>query len=180
MRCVCCAVLLVACTDPANGTFVGNPTLQARYVDTPAQAAAGGRLVTTGTALEPCDAPTVAVGAQVFEFDRDRARVELDLPGVDLCGIRMSVTELAIAVDDAGTGKTVVGQDFDLWVPADAIPAGATQLELVLGDAGWLPGFVPLAGPGETQLNAEADPALVAAFFDGLNAGSAFEALDHD
>ncbi|MCB9692002.1 MAG: hypothetical protein H6736_09325 [Alphaproteobacteria bacterium] len=169
--------VLAACSDPAQGTFVGNPSLQARYVDSVDQVGLGGRLATNGTALEPCSAPTIGLGPQVFTFDGTVASVSIDLPEEELCGIRLVVTELAVQVDDAGVDKTVVGQDFDLWVPSDAIPAGAPRLELRLGDEGWLPGFLALAGPGETLLNTEADPALVAAFFEGLDEGSAFVEL---
>lgn len=171
-------VALTACGDPAEGTFVGNPSLQARYIANEVQVASGGRLVTTSTALEPCNGATIGVGAQEFTFVGATAAVTLELPEERLCGIRMAVTELAIRVDDDGADKTVVGQDFDLWVPADAIPAEAQQLELVLGDGDWLPDFMPLAPAGETLLNSNADPALIDAFFEGLNQSSAFEALD--
>lgn len=175
-------VLLAACAPgrPPEGTFVGNPSLEARYVDNADQTGVGGRLVTSGTALEPCEGATIPVGPQELLFDGASATVALDLPGVPLCGIRMAVLELGIAVDDDGTEKTVVGQDFDLWVPAAAIPADAVQLELTLGDAAWLPAFLPLAPAGETLLNSDADPVLVAAFFDGLDQGSSFEAQDVD
>lgn len=171
-------VLLAACGDPVDGTFVGNPSLQARYIDNADQVAAGGRLVTTSTAMEPCSAATIGLGPQEFTFQGDSASITIDLPEVELCGIRMAVTELAVSVEDQGVAKTVVGQDFDLWVPASAIPAGSERLELLLGDEGWLPGFLPSAPAGETLLNSEADPALVQAFFDGLDEGSSFEALD--
>lgn len=175
-------LMLAACApgSPPEGTFVGNPSLQARYVDNADQIGLGGRLVTSGTALEPCEGPTIAVGPQELLFQGASATVALDLPGVPLCGIRMAVLELGVTVDDDGTEKSVVGQDFDLWVPASAIPADAVQLELTLGDASWLPSFLPLAPAGETLLNSDADPALVAAFFDGLDQGSSFEAQDTD
>jgi hypothetical protein len=177
-RALLLALAVVGCKDPAEGTFVGNPTLRARYVDNPDQVGVGGELVTLATAVEPCSAPTVALGAKTFDFEGTEAVIELELPDDDLCGILIVVKELAIVVDDQGVLKTVVGQDFDLSVPAEAIPAGATSLELRLGDDTWLPSFVPLASAGVTTLNAEADPALVNAFFDGLDAGSSFEAIN--
>lgn len=173
---VLCAV---GCADPTEGTFVGNPTFLARYVDNDAQVGVGGRLVTTGTALEPCAGATISLGPQELVFSGSVAMVELELPDdVPLCGVRMAVTQLAVSVDDAGVAKSVVGQDFDLVVPSAAIPPGAERLVLELGDAHWLPAFLPLAPAGETHLNDEADPALVAAFFDGLDAGSSFVAED--
>lgn len=168
---------LVACESPASGTFVGNPTLVARYLDDSVHQGAGGRLITASMAMEPCGAPTIGVGAQTFDFVGTEASVQIELPDVELCGIRMAVLDLAISVDHAGTQKTVVGEDFDLVVGGAMIPSGQSFLELRLGDEDWLSSFVPLAAEGETRLNAEAPEALTDAFFDGLNDGSVFEAI---
>lgn len=171
-------LLILACKDPAQGTFVGNPTLQARYLDNEVQIGRGGELATLETALEPCEAPTVSLGPQTFPFDGTEAVVELELPEEALCGILIAVKDLRIEADDDGVRKAVTGQDFDLLVPADAIPADATTLRLTLGDDAWLSRFLPLASAGDTLLNSEADPVLVDAFFDGLDQGSRFEALN--
>jgi hypothetical protein len=170
-------LLALACKDPAQGTFVGNPTLRARYLDNEVQVGIGGELVTLETALEPCDGATVSLGPQTFPFDGTEAVLDLELPGEALCGILVVVKDLTIEAEDDGVRKGVTGQDFDLSVPTSAIPADATTLQLTLGDDAWLSGFLPLAPAGDTLLNSQADPALVEAFFDGLDQGSSFEAI---
>jgi len=172
------ALPLVACKDPAEGTFVGNPKLRARYVDNPTQIGLGGELVTLETAVEPCDGPTVSLGARTFTFHGTEATLDLELPDDDLCGILVVVKELTIEADDHGVLKTVTGMNFDLAVPAEAIPSGNTTLELRLGDDTWLPTFLPLAPAGSTTLTTESDPDLVDAFFDGLDEGSSFDAIN--
>lgn len=169
---------LFACAEdlPTEGTFVGNPPhLSARYVDNPGQVGLGGELVTSGTAIEPCSGDTINLGVQTFTFVGNEATLEVDLPDEDVCGIRINAVTLAIEVDDVGVQKRVVGQDFDLVVDSQGIPAGE-NLVLELGDADWLPGFLPLAPAGETLLNSQSDPALRDAFFDGLEQDSSFTA----
>jgi len=170
--------VLVGCKDPASGTFVGNPTLRARFVDNDVQVGLGGELVTLETAVEPCSGPTVELGPKTFAFEGTEATIELELPDEELCGLLVVVKTLTIEADDGGTVKEVTGQDFDLSVPSEAIPAGETSLELRLGDEDWLAAFLPLAPEGPTLLNGESDTALYDAFFDGLDAGSTFEALN--
>lgn len=178
MRWLVVLTVLAGCKDPASGTFVGNPTLRARYVDNDVQVGLGGELVTLETAVEPCSGSTVDLGPRTFTFDGTEATIELELPDEELCGLLVVVKTLTIEADDGGTVKEVTGQDFDLSVPSDAIPAGETSLELRLGDEDWLPAFLPQAPEGSTLLNDESDPALYDAFFDGLDAGSTFEALN--
>ena len=171
-------LLATGCTEPVEGTFVGNPTLRARYVDNDTQVGLGGELVTLDTSVEPCSAETVSLGPQTFLFDGTEATIALELPRDELCGILVVVASLAITVADDGVDKTVIGQDFDLAVHSDAIPADTASLELRLGDDGWLPAFLPLAPAGTTTLNDQSDPELAAAFFDGLDAGSSFSAIN--
>lgn len=176
-------LVMVGCASeepagPGAGSFLPDGTLQARVLSNDTQVAIGGQLTTLATAFEPCEEPTINVGEVDFVFSGGEANADVPLPDVELCGIRIVVKDLVIEAEDDGVAKTVVGQDFDLWVPADAIPAGAEGLTLELGDADWLADFLPLAPEGTTLLNSEADEALMQAFFLGLDRGSSFEAQD--
>ncbi|MCB9692003.1 MAG: hypothetical protein H6736_09330 [Alphaproteobacteria bacterium] len=149
--------------------------VMARYADNSAQVGIGGTLVAPEIAFEPCEAATLQGGPATFTFEGNEGAVTLDLPDAELCGIRIVVTELIIEAEDDGIAKTVVGQDFDFWVPGEAIPTEG-GLVLQLGNSTWLEDFLPLAGEGTTTLNSEADEDLLVAFYDGLHQGSSLDA----
>lgn len=170
------ALASVACTTSAEPVMApGN--LSARYADDPAHVGIGGQLVTNGIAFEPCESATISMEAATFTFAGNEGSVEIELPDATLCGIRIVVLELAIEAEHDGVAKTVVGQDFDFWVPGEAIPAEG-GLTLQLGGDTWLADFLPLAGDGTTILNSEADEDLLVAFYDGLHQGSSLDAQD--
>lgn len=164
------------CASQTAPLASGTSVLQVSYVTGAGQVALGGQLTTLETAFEPCDAATISGGPVDYLFDGDQAVAEVDVPEAELCGIRIVATELIIEAEDGGVVKTIIGQDFDLVVPGDATPADGSALVLQLGDDTWLSEILPMAGEGTTHLNSEADPALVAAFFDGLTRGSTFTA----
>lgn len=162
-----------AATDPAPVRASGD--LQARYVDNVDQVGIGGSLVTNGIAFEPCEAPTINAEPATFEFSGNEGAVDIELPEGELCGIRIVVLDLTIEAEDNGVSKTVVGQDFDFWIPGEAIPTEG-GLVLQLGHDTWLQEFLPLAGEGTTLLNDEADEDLLVSFYDGLHQGSSLDA----
>lgn len=173
------ALALSACSpEPVpQGAALPPGDLVARYVDDAVHVALGGRLETNGIAFEPCEAPTIQAGPAVFEFVGDAGAVDVDLPDAELCGIRIVVTRLQIDAEHDGVPKTVIGQDFDFWVPGEAIPTDG-GLVLQLGSDTWLADVLPLAPEGTTLLNSETPEDLLVAFYDGLHQGSSLDAQD--
>lgn len=166
----------IACATPdASPAPVAPGEVRARYADDPVHQGLGGALVTHGIALEPCDAPTIQADPATFVFDGNEGAVEIELPGGPLCGLRIVVLELRIEAEHDGVAKTLIGQDFDFWVPGEHIPTEGGLL-VQLGNASWLADILPLAGPGTTRLNSETDPDLLVAFYDGLHQGSTLDA----
>ena len=165
--------LVTGCTPSEPVRASGD--LQARYVDNATQVAIGGSLVTNGIAFEPCEAATINAEAATFTFEGNEGAVDIELPEGELCGIRIVVLDLVIEAEDDGVAKTVVGQDFDFWIPGEAIPTEG-GLTLQLGHDTWLQEFLPLASEGTTLLNSEADEELLVRFYDGLHQGSSLDA----
>lgn len=173
---LCLFALATGCApESADPALTRSGDVMARYVSNGTQVALGGTLVLPEIAFEPCEAPTITGGPVELSFTGDEGAVELELPEGELCGIRLVVTELLIEAEDHGVAKTVVGQDFDFWIPGEHVPTEG-GLVIQLGGETWLEDFLPLAGEGTTLLNSEADEALLVAFYDGLHQGSALDA----
>lgn len=168
--------LATGCAPDGNDPALARSgDVMARYVDNADQVAVGGTLVLPEIVFEPCEASTITAGPVELTFSGDAGAVELELPEDELCGVRLVVTELIIEAQDDGVAKTVVGQDFDFWIPGEHVPTEG-GLVVQLGGETWLEDFLPLAAEGTTLLNSEADEALLVAFYDGLHQGSALDA----
>lgn len=176
------AVLLAftgcAAPEPAQGTFVGNPTLSGRLAESQAHPVIDGLLVAPEVLLGDCDGVgDVALGSRSLAFTGPLSDEVLQIPTGDHCGVFFVVTEFIIRIDEGGpVPTTVIAQDFDLWVQTRFEAREGGEYEVRFGDPAWLEAVAAAAEPGENRVDAD-HPALYEAFFDGLG-GSSVEAGD--
>lgn len=159
---------LSACKDPAQGTFIGNPSLTARYVESELQQSRGGRL-RADVVLQGCEGDEDRpLGAQLFDFQGDRATSAIQIPAGEHCGLAMRVEEFLVRFDGGDPNPTsVLATDFDLTVPGSFAATGGDAFTLRLGDAAWLSAMAETSAFGDNVLDGS-NPALEAAFFEGL------------
>ncbi|MEQ1507274.1 MAG: hypothetical protein ABMB14_33910, partial [Myxococcota bacterium] len=159
------------------GTFVGNPNLTARLADNDAQTAVGGSFQALEVHLTDCDVPYVPLGPTTLEFHGATTSDALALVPGDHCGLFFVVDRFVVEFRDGGEDIIVIADNFDLTVAAGFSAELGDLFQLRFGDEAWLAEVGALAGPGESILNGE-DPALDAAFYDGLTRGSTVLQID--
>ncbi|MCB9679585.1 MAG: hypothetical protein H6737_31050 [Alphaproteobacteria bacterium] len=167
---------VLACTRPAEGTFVGNPELTARYRSSETRIARGGRLVAPESFLLECDGEgDTALGSASFEFRGERSDDFVQIPEGSYCGVFFVVQELTVEFDDGGAALTsVTARDFDLVVPADIQVGPGDTFLLDLADDTWLDALAQYAIAGANEV--EGDPDLADAFFGGLEESTVADA----
>ncbi|MCA9490605.1 MAG: hypothetical protein KC621_11810 [Myxococcales bacterium] len=160
---------LLACRDPAAGTFVGNPTMTARMAEPAEVGVVDGELIALEMLLGDCDqVGDVPLGSRTFTFDGAESREALQIPADEHCGVFLVVDLMRVVVDDGQGGeRELIADDFDLWVPTTFLARANGRFRLRFGDDAWLSDVVALTEPGTHSVNGEAS--LATAFFEGLD-----------
>ncbi|MBX2801989.1 MAG: hypothetical protein KTR31_30190 [Myxococcales bacterium] len=160
-------MLLAACADPSSGTFVGNPSMNARLIDNDIQHARGGQLDALEVHVTDCDDPPLPLGPTTFFFDGAESEDSLGLPIGEHCGLFFVVDRFTVRFDEGDEVTTLVSDGFDLEIGAGFAARWGQRYRLHLGDTWWLEDVASLAEPGTTFLNSE-EPELQEAFLEGL------------
>lgn len=167
------ALTLFACNpdEPVEGTFIGNPSLTARVVDTPDQVATGGVLETEGLYIRGCDGADVQLDPSEFVFDGALSFDSQALPEGAYCGIFVPIGQLTLEFDDLGDSYAITGHDIDFELEGQIDASDESVHVIALGDEALLGELAALAEPGSTDANQQ-EPALRQAFIDGLERSS--------
>lgn len=160
---------LLACRDPAEGTFVGNPTMAARMAEPSDIAVTDGELIALEMLLGDCDQIGDApLGSRTFTFDGAQSRESVPIPADEYCGVFLVVDLMRVVVADGqGDERELIADDFDLWVPTSFLAEANGRFRLRFGDDTWLEEVVALTAPGTVAVDGE--PELSRAFHDGLD-----------
>jgi len=165
-------------SDPAQSTFVGNPTMRARIADTDEQQVISGELDALEVLLATCEQAAggggnVALGSMQLTFAGDTATEPIELEPGDHCGLWFVVHHFAFTYEEEGTETTLLVDNFDLYldVPFEAVRDGSYEVRF--GDDDWLTDLSLLLEPGTETVVYERDGSeLAERFFDGLIEGS--------
>ena len=170
---------LAACKAPAEGTFVGNPSMQARVAEAPTVAVLDGLLEAPEVLLGDCDGVgDVPLGERVLTFDGPLSDEVLEIPTGSHCGVFFVMDFFTVRLEAGGTEPLIIeADDFDLWVPTrfSADPGGSYTLRF--GDPAWMEALAAAAVPGVNAVDGS-NPALDAAFFGGLTRSGVGDAPD--
>lgn len=167
------ACLAGACASPAPlpGTFVGNPSLQARIADNAVQQVTSGVFEALEVHTRGCDDTIEQLGPTVLRFEGAASEDRVTLPIGEHCALFFVVDQFVVRFDDGGAPITLVADDFDLSIASEFVARRGEDVVLRFGDRTWLAELAALAPPGETRLGAD-HPALTRTFFHGLFEGS--------
>jgi hypothetical protein len=169
-----CALAVGGCPNP-SGTFVGNPSadpsLRARLADNPAQRARGGVLEAAGIGVPGCNDSLYGLGHTTLTFEGPDSVESLEIRAGPQCGLFFAILRFEVSFEEDGVETSVVATDFDLEIPAEFTAREGGSYVLRFGDEAWLAEVAEHAEPGENRLDGS-NPALEAAFFDGLIDGS--------
>lgn len=166
---------LIACGDPSQGTFVGNPSLTVFYEGNEQQQARSGVLVASQVQLLSCeDAAPVDVGEGTFAFVGGISEAPLQIPSGTYCGATMEVDELIVGFDEPGEALTTVSATtFTLSIEGTIDARGDSNSFVRLGGNTWLADLADATEPGQNPV--EAGP-LFDVFFGGLDQSSTADA----
>lgn len=160
---------LSACApdDPAEGTFIGNPSLTARVIDNAVQVNQGGSLNAENLLIRGCTGADAILDATSFTFDGALSFDAAAIPEGCYSGIHMPIAQLTLEFDDGADAYSITGHDIDFAIDGSIDAAGTSVHVIALGDEDWLGELAALAEPGHTDANAD-EPALRDAFVAGL------------
>ena len=164
-----------AVSDPnqghREGTFVGNPSLQARIADNAEQRVTSGLLEALEVHVTSCEDAPKPLGPTHFKFVGASAEETVPLPVGEHCGLFFVVDLFTVNFEDEGELVTIVADDFDIEIPATFAASTDQQYVLRLGDEAWLADVAALAQPGVNRLGPDV-PELSRVFYNGLIEGS--------